>query len=542
MIRRLSPSINMKHYFLNLAKILALGTTLGLGVGILSAFGPSGTPAANNAPAPINISATAQAKSGHLSVGTNVLPSGSEVLHVTGTLATDVLSVEGVTKLAFDANNNGNKQVQVGLSNANADMTVWGDIFVNTLQSTPTAYLCATSNGTLTTCVIPTPPTPPAPTVTLTSALDSGDPYTATSPKSITAPTGTTVVTSINSTDNANPDRRIWVTLATTNVTSCTYTSSPALASWNSQSSGIVNNTASFVLGHWETTTLTTTCQNSATGQSATASVSFVIHGKVLYNYVGGSGPYTFTVPADVTSLTWDAWSAGGGGGGGQNGYRPIGGPYYRGQGGGAGAGGKYTQTTISATPGQAYTVTVGAGGLWGPEAPNGGSGSGSNGGLGGEPGSQGGSTTLSGPGLNVTLSGGLPGAGGGPVNDISATPVNGWGGYNNLLACNDGYGAHSYQDNLANYPNVPSPQYETFGQGASYDDGGPGLVNDASHGQIVHVQPGNQNSVVGGSCVTQPGIGLGGSGGQGGGNTANHWNTAVSGTSGQPGQAQVAW
>lgn len=72
-------------------------------------------------------------------------------------------------------------------------------------------------------------------------------------------------------------------------------------------------------------------------------------------------GTYTFTVPAGVTSLTGKLWGAGGGGGGG---YQPAVGP--SGYGGGGGGGGQYVEGIINVTPGQDYTVIVGAGGAGG--------------------------------------------------------------------------------------------------------------------------------------------------------------------------------
>lgn len=63
----------------------------------------------------------------------------------------------------------------------------------------------------------------------------------------------------------------------------------------------------------------------------------------------------TWTAPAGVTSISVDAWG-GGGGGGGQN---------LTSDGGGGGGGGAYSRAaSVAVTPGNTYTVTVGAGGV----------------------------------------------------------------------------------------------------------------------------------------------------------------------------------
>lgn len=64
----------------------------------------------------------------------------------------------------------------------------------------------------------------------------------------------------------------------------------------------------------------------------------------------------TWTAPAGVTSVDVEVWG-GGGGGGGQNNNA---------DGGGGGGGGAYSKSTIAVTPGNTYTVTVGAGGAGG--------------------------------------------------------------------------------------------------------------------------------------------------------------------------------
>lgn len=64
----------------------------------------------------------------------------------------------------------------------------------------------------------------------------------------------------------------------------------------------------------------------------------------------------TWVAPAGVTSVTVEAWGGGGAGGGNPTNT----------DGGGGGGGGAYSKTTVAVTPGNSYTVTVGAGGLGG--------------------------------------------------------------------------------------------------------------------------------------------------------------------------------
>lgn len=73
-------------------------------------------------------------------------------------------------------------------------------------------------------------------------------------------------------------------------------------------------------------------------------------------------GTWTWTAPAGVTSVTVEAWGGGGGGG------RATGNPAR----GGGGAGGQYAKRVVSVTPGQSYTVVVGAGGAGGSSSTGG--------------------------------------------------------------------------------------------------------------------------------------------------------------------------
>ena len=75
----------------------------------------------------------------------------------------------------------------------------------------------------------------------------------------------------------------------------------------------------------------------------------------------------TWICPAGVTTIQVEAWGGGGGGGGAANTNN------YRGAGGGGGAYQKIV--SLSVTPGQSYTVTIGSGGIAGTVSANGGSG-----------------------------------------------------------------------------------------------------------------------------------------------------------------------
>lgn len=86
------------------------------------------------------------------------------------------------------------------------------------------------------------------------------------------------------------------------------------------------------------------------------------------YRLYGTAGSYTFTVPSGVTTIRTFVIGGGGGGGGGNSGW---------GSGAGGGCGGAVNGATLSVTPGQQISVTVGGGGA-------GGGGAGANGSWGG--------------------------------------------------------------------------------------------------------------------------------------------------------------
>lgn len=124
------------------------------------------------------------------------------------------------------------------------------------------------------------------------------------------------------------------------------------------------------------------------TGNTGTYSSS----GPVTYS---SPGTYTFTCPGAVTSLsTVECWGAGGGGSNARANDAN--------NGGGAGGGGEYAkETSVAVTPGNDYTVTVGAGGSGGYYATVGG---------GQNPGSPGGASSFPGDSITVTAHGGNSG------------------------------------------------------------------------------------------------------------------------------------
>lgn len=91
----------------------------------------------------------------------------------------------------------------------------------------------------------------------------------------------------------------------------------------------------------------------------------------------GGQREFTssasFTPPAGVTHIFIEAWGAGGGGGGGQSGTAFPDGNFFTpgfyltsGSGGGGGGGGGYVRALVAVTPGTAYDVVLGVGGVGG--------------------------------------------------------------------------------------------------------------------------------------------------------------------------------
>ena len=114
-------------------------------------------------------------------------------------------------------------------------------------------------------------------------------------------------------------------------------------------------------------------------------------------------GTYTWTAPSGVTQAWVTVVGGGGGGGRGSWTINACSGDSYTG--GGGGAGGAIVNQPVSVTPGQDYTITIGAGGPGGTDSWC----------QSGIPGTAGGSSSIVGPGVNVAAGGGGGGAAGPP-------------------------------------------------------------------------------------------------------------------------------
>lgn len=162
--------------------------------------------------------------------------------------------------------------------------------------------------------------------------------------------------------------------------------------------------------------------------------ILFIMQG-VAQTTVPFTASGTWTVPAGVTIVKVECWG-GGGAGGGANGSAPTN------RAGGGGAGGAYTLVnTISVSPGQIISVTVGAGGIGNYSNDNGGNpGNGGNGGtsvfnsiipvsaIGGEGGKEGFSGDATGAG-GVTTTGGTFNGGAGASGSTASNYSGGGGG-----------------------------------------------------------------------------------------------------------------
>lgn len=119
----------MKKQLLQSAKVIVLALVIGLGVSYLSAAwtGPGGNPPGNNAPAPLNVTTTNQAKGGN--------PFAGSLLDIAGIFSASHIAVGG--------------QLVVG-------DTIKGMTLVNT--ETDPVQVCADQNGVLVLCTGSTPP------------------------------------------------------------------------------------------------------------------------------------------------------------------------------------------------------------------------------------------------------------------------------------------------------------------------------------------------------------------------------------------------
>lgn len=209
----------------------------------------------------------------------------------------------------------------------------------------------------------------------------------------------------------------------------------------------------------------------------------------------------TWTAPAGVTSVTVEAWG-GGGAGGGQN---------LGSDGGGGGGGGAYSKiVSLPVTPGNNYTVTVGAGGI-GVSGGNGGAGGDSyflntstvlaKGGAGGlrstgtPPAGVAGGAAAAGVGT-TKFSGGNGGAGrdsstgrGGPGGSSAGTAANGTNGpavWSTLTAAAAPAGGGIGGNGGDSGSNGFAPGSGRGGGGGGSGEGSPRLGGDGAAGQVV--------------------------------------------------------
>lgn len=233
-------------------------------------------------------------------------------------------------------------------------------------------------------------------------------------------------------------------------------------------------------------------------------------------------GTYNWTVPSCVTVVKVEAWAGGGGGGGTIGIIRTSGDDGFNTSevcvGAGGGGGGGFTSRTIAVTPGQVYSVVVGAGGTAGP------AGSGTwNGGISTPAGTggTGGTSSFSGNGVNLQATGGTGGGGA--------------SGYHNLAA-----GVCLLVNGTSGTGGTGSAGSVNFTGG----NGAPGLIlshsTDKSGGGGGAAGPGGDggNAALGGSVgVTAP---PGGAGSAPGGNGGNGRMTNVPGIFAGAGNAGV--
>ena len=235
---------------------------------------------------------------------------------------------------------------------------------------------------------------------------------------------------------------------------------------------------------------------------------------RVGFDEQGGiTNAYVFTPPSYASSVR--ALVVGGGGPGG----------YYAG--GGGGAGGYYYNDALGVTPGAAYTINVGTGGVAATSAT--------------VYGSNGGNSSIKGGSIDIEMDGG--GAGGNGKLNNQATTLAGKNGGSGGGTAWTGYATGSGTADQGNDGGtIPSGQYQ---QNLAAGGGGASAVggsiefsdNDATKGSGVG---GNGRScditgeslyyAGGGSggakaVITKTGTGIAGAGGNGGGGTGGQWN-----------------
>ena len=226
----------------------------------------------------------------------------------------------------------------------------------------------------------------------------------------------------------------------------------------------------------------------------------------------------TFTVPANVTTMTVYVWGAGGGGGGGSNGCAQEGN-------GGGGGGGGFATKILTVSSGQVYTITVGAGGTAGA------SGGGSTAGTGGN-------TTITGTGGTVSATGGTGGAG----NSSCGTVAGGTGGTGTA-----GTGITTYTGGGGSTGQAASSGVGSGGGGAGSGGNGGTVTNGTCPGSGGAGGTGTYTGGAGGylsSCATNRtnATGVAGSVPGGGGSGGQSYNVNAAGGSGGGGEVIIVY
>ncbi len=297
----------MKKQFLQSAKVIILGLILAVGASYAVGASwslPASLPAGGNVPAPINEGPLNQLKAGGLGILMgNFSVSQPPVFEVK---QANLQATPPVPNLITIGDISGNTKVSLYGAGANG-------VSLNHTNATP-QDLCITSIGQVVLCPVP---------VNGVCGSASGQPATNTAQgTSMPAPTtnlcSTGTATSVIS-DPSGHDGWVWT---------CVGIAGGTTASCGSNKNTI--GTPGFQLY----------TPGSTSGT------------------LGTSHPTTFTVPANVHSVTVEAW-----GGGGSGGYGGHGSTLCWGGGGGGGGHSPRMTSTVSVSPGQIISVSVGTGG-----------------------------------------------------------------------------------------------------------------------------------------------------------------------------------
>ncbi len=159
----------MKKDIIQTAKIIILGIILSAGFAFAQAWtGPTGTPPTNNAPAPINVSGSVQAKSGSIIVGAPDSTYARQALAgYPGLFTGYLLADDGI--ISFGTSNLVGPVVVGQVSpSIKSDLTVTGSAYIKTIpnqssEQQQSSQVCVGTGGQLVLCPPTTPTTPATP-------------------------------------------------------------------------------------------------------------------------------------------------------------------------------------------------------------------------------------------------------------------------------------------------------------------------------------------------------------------------------------------